>query len=422
MEFGLIGEHLSHSFSKQIHEKIGGYNYELKELTREELPSFLFKREFKAINVTIPYKEAVIPYLDEIDKSASLIGAVNCIINKEGKLIGYNTDVFGFMELAILMNASFENKNVLILGNGGASKAIKFFASFSRAKNIFIASRHDEKGTIRYEDIKNHPEIEILVNATPNGMYPHNEDKLLFDFDDLPNLEAVIDLIYNPLKTKLVIEAESRRINAAGGLFMLVVQAFYAIELFTGQDVDLEIAKRTYQELASQSSNIVLIGMPGSGKSTIGNLLRSRLNRKYYDTDELIKEKIGMEIKDYISLKGEESFRDIETEVIKEIYKNTGCIISTGGGVVKRKENMHLLMQNGNIFYIDRDINKLTISDSRPLSKDRESLEKMYKERFPLYELYSYHTINNNDDINKAIEEIIRWVERNDEDFGFERA
>lgn len=410
MEFGLIGEHLSHSFSKRIHESVGKYHYEIKELSPNELSSFLMERNFKAINVTIPYKQSVIPYLDELDESATLVGAVNCIVNKDNKLIGYNTDMFGFIYLLEHMSLSVKGKKILLLGNGGASKAVIAALKKLGAKSIVIASILEEEGTIKYCDIPNYKDVEIVINATPVGMYPHNEDKLLFSLDDLPKLEGVVDVVYNPIKTSLIIESQSRGLKAEGGLFMLIAQAYKAIEIFIGQPFTFTEMEKTYKEILLENSNIVLIGMPSCGKSLIANLLINRLNMKVIDTDSEIEKRIKMEIKDYFAKYGEDSFRDIESEVINDIYKTSGNIISTGGGVIKRKENIDKLKQNGIIIFINRDISNLKATDSRPLSNNIDKLKKLYEERLPLYKKYSDIEIDNNKNINEVIDEIYRKV------------
>ena len=404
MEYGLIGEHLKHSFSKQIHEYIAGYTYEIKEIAKEDLSSFLLKREFKAINVTIPYKESVIPYLDEISEEAKLVGAVNCIVNRNGKLYGYNSDVFGFIELVNHLGLSIKDKNCLILGNGGASKAVEAGLKTLGAKKILKASIKKEEGCLSYEEIKSHKEIEVIVNATPVGMYPNNEDRII-SLDDFPSLEGVMDVIYNPIRTNLVLDAQNKGLKAEGGLYMLVAQAVKAIEIFLNKKLDNEILEKTYQKILKEHTNIVLIGMPSSGKTTIGNILKDKTSLPLVDLDEEIIKVIKMPIKDYFALKGEEAFREVESEVIKNIYQQAPLIISTGGGAILKEINVNRLKQNGILYFIKRDLDLLVATDDRPLSNDIEKLRKIYEYRLPIYQKVADKVINNNKEIEEAIKQ-----------------
>lgn len=395
MEYGLIGEHLGHSFSKQIHEEIAGYKYEIKEIAKGDLASFMMSKNFKAINVTIPYKEAVIPFLDELSEEAKLVGAVNTIVNNSGHLIGYNTDMKGFMALLKHMNLEVANKNILVTGHGGASKAVIAALKTLKAKNILIASIDKEKDTLSYEDIYDKQEVEIIVNTTPVGMYPNN-DASLVELNKFANLEAFVDVIYNPLKSKTVIEALKLGKKAEGGLYMLVAQALYAIEHFLDKKLDESIIDKVYNNILKSKRNIVLIGMPTCGKSTIGKIIAKDLNVPFVDTDEEIIKRIKMPIKDYFALFGEASFRKIETDVIKDLYKQTPTIISTGGGIIKNQINIDLLKQNGIVVFVDRDLSLLKVSDSRPLSSSKNTLEILYKERLPIYKACSDLVITNN--------------------------
>lgn len=408
MEYGLIGEHLKHSFSKEIHEYIAGYDYELKEIAPFELSSFLINKDFKAINVTIPYKELVIPYLDFISEEAREVGAINVIVNKENKLYGYNTDVSGFIYLVKKSNIEIKNKNVLILGDGGASKAIKVAIKKLEAKNIFIASRKNKDDTISYDDIYKINDINVVINTTPVGMYPHEDDELLIDLSRFKKIESVIDIIYNPLKTRLIIKAEELGLKVGQGLYMLVGQAYEAIQIFLDKKIDINYLEKTYQKIKKEKSNIVLIGMPSSGKSQIASLLKERLNLEVVDIDSEIIKIINMPIKEYFSRFGEEKFRELEHQIILENYQKTPLIISTGGGVIKNKDNIDLLKHNGTIFFLNRDIDKLFASDDRPLSSNFDDLNKLYLERIDLYKKYCDYEIDNNKDISRAVEEIIK--------------
>lgn len=397
MNYGLIGEHLKHSFSKQIHEAVAGYKYDLKEIAKGDLADFMLLKDFKAINVTIPYKETVTPYLDEISASAKIVGAVNTIVNNNGKLIGYNTDVLGFVALVQHMKVDVKNKRVLVLGNGGASKAVVAGLLDLGAKEIIKASIEGESDCIPYSDIYKHQDIDIVVNTTPVGMYPNNDGQLI-DLKRLPSVKAFIDVIYNPIRTKTVIEAQELGIKAEGGLYMLVAQAIYAIEIFLNKALDKNIIDNVYKEILRKNSNIVLIGMPTCGKTTIGKMVAKQFKLKFVDTDGEIVDEIGMSIKDYFQQKGEASFREVETEIVKKLYLKVPLVISTGGGIIKNKINMDLLRQNGYVVFVKRDLDLLRTSDSRPLSSNRLDLERLHKERLPIYEKYADMIIENNEE------------------------
>lgn len=407
MEYGLIGEHLSHSFSKLIHESLESYKYDLKELKEYELESFLLERSFKAVNVTIPYKEAVIPFLDEIDEAAKSVGAVNIIVNRNGRLIGYNSDVDGFIYLINKSGIEIKDKTVLILGTGGAAKAIKYALNKLGVKEILTASRTKSSRYISYSDIDKHQEIEVVVNATPIGMFPHNE--FGFDiFDSLKNLKGYVDVIYNPINTKNVVEASLKGIKAIGGLYMLIYQAIRSIEIFLNKKIDDNVVDNIYKKILNERSNIVLIGMPTSGKSKIGRLLAKALNVAHLDIDAVIVERVGMSIANYFDKYGENEFRKKETEVVEEFYKETPLVISTGGGIIKNEENMKMLKQNGRVIFLNRPFNKLYASKDRPLSSKDEDLVRLYKERLPLYRKYAdYEIVNDAVDINDVVKEIL---------------
>lgn len=407
MKYGLIGEKLGHSFSKEIHEMIGYYKYDLHEVAKTEIDSFMIEKDFIGINVTIPYKETVIPYLDEISPQASSIGAVNTIVNINGKLYGHNTDYFGMLALIKKNNIDCYNKKVLILGTGGTSKTAYAVLKDLGAKIILKASINNEVGTITYDDaVRNHNDAEIIINTTPVGMYPKN-DGCIINLDYFKNLIGVIDVVYNPLRTNLVINAKNKNIPSEGGLYMLVGQAVYASGLFLNQEMDLSIIDKIYDKLRSDKENIILIGMPSSGKTTIGKLLSEKLNRKLIDTDELIVDKIGMSIAEYLKSHTEKEFRNIETECVKEAAKLSGVVLATGGGAVLRCENVQALKQNGKLYFLKRDLNLLTPTQSRPFSSDYESLKRRYEERLPIYESVCDVNVDNNGDILDTVNAII---------------
>ncbi|MBR7020154.1 MAG: AAA family ATPase [Lachnospiraceae bacterium] len=385
MEYGLIGEKLGHSFSREIHKRLCGYDYELRELRPDEVEEFLVKREFRGINVTIPYKETVIPYLDEIDEAARQIGAVNTVVNRSGKLFGYNTDYTGMRELMLREGIDPAGKKVLVLGSGGTSKTAMTVAKSLGAETILRVSRTKRDNCITYEEARKiHSDAQIIINATPVGMYP-NGDACPIDIEAFPNLTGVVDAIYNPLRTKLVLAAKAHGITAAGGLYMLVGQAAAAAEHFTGEKGDPTDVERVYRELLSEKENLILTGMPGVGKTTIGKILAKRLGREFVDCDDVIVGKAGCDIPTIFAEQGEKAFRDLETEVIRELSATGGKVIAPGGGAILRPENVASLKSNGRIIFLDRPLSSITATEGRPLSANREALEARYRERYPIY-------------------------------------
>ena len=385
LTYGCIGEHLPHSFSKEIHGQIGGYAYELKELTPEELPAFMAARSFRGINVTIPYKQAVIPFLDEIDETARAIGAVNTVVNRNGKLYGFNTDLDGLTRLIRRIGMDLSGKKVLIPGTGGTSRTAAFAAEQLGAREIRKISRTGRDGSLTYEEaLRDHTDAEIILNTTPCGMYPEPDAQPL-PLEPFHRLEGVADVIYNPLRTRLVLDARSRGIPAEGGLYMLVAQAVRASEHFLDTVYPDGLTDRIYEQILRQKENIVLIGMPGSGKSAVGRILAEKTGRSLADTDQLITEKAGKPIPDIFRENGEPAFRDLETEIIRALSKQGGQIISTGGGAVLRPENVTALRQNGRLFWLDRDPEALVPTDDRPLADTAEKMRQLYRVREPVY-------------------------------------
>ena len=387
MEYGLIGEKLGHSFSREIHNLLASYTYDLKELPKNELDTFMKSRNFKGINVTIPYKESVIPYLDEIDEAAKAIGAVNTIVNREGRLIGYNTDFYGMRELLLSRSIRIEKRFVAVLGTGGTSKTACAVAKSLGASRIVRVSRNPHSdGDISYDELEAiKTDIQIIINTTPVGMYP-NENCAPLDIDGFSALEGVVDAIYNPLRTKLISDARARQIRAAGGLYMLVAQAARAAELFTGDCNMMQKTEKAYCSILKNKQNIVLVGMPGSGKSTLGRMLAKKTGKAFYDSDSEIEKQTGMCIPDYFSKYGEDGFRAIETDVIKRLSLLGGIVIATGGGAVIRSENIDSLAKNGIIVYLDRQISDIKITSNRPLTRSVDDLKKKYYERHEMYE------------------------------------
>ncbi len=385
MKYGCIGEKLGHSFSKEIHTQLFDYDYELCEIKREKLAEFMHNRDFLATNVTIPYKEQVIKYLDAISETARKIGAVNTIVNKNGILTGYNTDFSGMTALILKNNISLENKKVLILGSGGTSRTALAVAQELKASQIFRVSRTEKEGCITYSDVeKLHLDAQVIINTTPCGMFP-NIDESPINVDKFAKLEGLVDAVYNPLRSKLVCDARKKGVKAVGGLYMLVAQAAFAAEKFVEKSVDPEKIDEIYHDLVRKKQTIVLIGMPGCGKSTVGKQLAKGLDVEFIDTDKTIEEINGKTIPQIFADSGEAVFRDIESKVIKELSKKQGVVIATGGGAVLRKENIASLSQNGRLYFLDRSLSSLIATDDRPLSSNRQDLEKRYAERYDIY-------------------------------------
>ena len=383
--YGCIGEHLPHSFSREIHGEIGSYAYELKELTPEELPGFMTSRGFMGINVTIPYKQAVIPFLDEIDETARAIGAVNTVVNRDGKLYGYNTDLYGLTRLIRRIGLDLSGKKVLVLGTGGTSRTASYAAEKLGARVVYRVSRTSREGSLSYEDVlRDHTDAQIILNTTPCGMFPRPAEQPL-SLESFTRLEGVADAIYNPLRSRLVLDARSRGIPAEGGLYMLVAQAGRASELFLNMSYPDDLTDQIYDRILRRKENLVLIGMPGSGKSAVGKILTETTGKPLADTDQLIVEKAGKSIPEIFREDGEPAFRDLESEIIRELSLQGGQVISTGGGAVLRPENVTLLRQNGRLFWLDRAPDSLVPTDDRPLADTAAKMKQLYQEREPVY-------------------------------------
>ena len=395
MEYGLIGEHLPHSFSKIIHEKLAPYSYELHELRPDEVDSFMRGKEFKGINVTIPYKQTVIPYLDEISDQARSIGAVNTVVNRNGRLCGYNTDYFGMKSLIERLGIDPAGKKVLILGTGGTSKTAFAVATDMGASEVYKVSRTGKEGVPTYEEAyERHTDAQIIINTTPCGMYPAIDDCPL-DLSRFPDLCGVIDAIYNPLRTVLILEAQKRGIPAEGGLYMLVVQAVYAAELFADRKIESEKTDQVFKEILNSKRNIVLSGMSLAGKTTLGTLLAKKLDRVLEDTDQMIIRKEQRPITEIFATDGEKYFRDLETEMARTLAPQTGLVIATGGGAILRQENVDTLKKNGCIIFLDRPFNQILPADDRPLANTKEKVAALLEKRYPIYKATCDESITN---------------------------
>ena len=404
MVYGLLGRTLSYSYSPRIHKALGGYSYELFEKEPEELADFLQNGEFSGLNVTIPYKKAVIPYLQELSPIAKRLGAVNTIVRRiDGTLVGHNTDYFGFSTMVAKTGIQVAGKKALVLGSGGASNTAVAVLKELGAKVIVIS----RTGENNYNNLELHQDAALIVNATPVGMFP-NVDEAPLSLDGFPVLEAVLDLNYNPSHTQLLLDAESRGLIAENGRLMLVAQAKESAEWFTGTTIPNSKIKEVHKELSSQMENIILIGMPGCGKSTVAKLLAQELQRPVVDADEEIVRLAGCSIPEIFAKSGEEGFRKLETQVLRELGKQSGKIIPTGGGCVTREENYPLLHRNGKIIWLTRDLNKLP-ADGRPLSQITK-METMFALRKPMYQRFADHIVSNDGSPEETVDAIRRLL------------
>lgn len=401
MKCGLLGRKLGHSYSPQIHAHLGSYSYDLFEKEPEEVGEFLQHGDFSAINVTIPYKQTVIPFCDEMTDTARRIGAVNTIVRRpDGKLIGHNTDYFGFLSTVRHSGLDPAGKKALVIGSGGASKPAIAVLEELGAHVVVISHKENTPETLR-----KHTDAAILVNATPVGMYP-NAGSSPVDISLFPHLEGVLDMIYNPARTRLLLDAEQRGLVAENGLWMLVAQAKEAAEWFLGHTISDDRIQPIHRQLKGQMENIILIGMPGCGKSTVGRLIAQKTGRTFVDADEAIVKEAGISIPDIFAQSGEAGFRIIETRVLAQLGQQSSLVIATGGGCVTREENYHLLHQNGSCFCLTRELEKLPTA-GRPLSQ-AGSLEQMYQIRKPMYARFADYTVSNNGSPDECAGEILK--------------
>lgn len=401
---GLIGGRLSHSYSPLIHSSLGKkYEYRLIELSSKELCEFFLKRDFDAINVTIPHKKECMQYLDEISEEAIGIGAVNTVVKRDGRLYGYNTDVYGISESFRRAGISVKGKKALVLGTGGASLAAIYFLSQGGAEVINV-SRSKKDGCITYGELSEHRDAKIIVNATPVGMYPNEDAAPIGLSGAFDSLEFVFDMIYNPFRTRLLLEAESLGVPCMNGLYMLTAQAAKAAEHFCGEAVSDEKVDRAFLEVLKSCVSITLVGMPGSGKSTVGAAVARELSLRLCDTDEYFTEKLSLTPAEAITTLGEARFRELEAECVAECVRHSG-VVATGGGAVLRRENREAMRMHGVVFLIERELSRLAV-EGRPLSMGR-SLEELYNERKGYYDEASDARILN-DTVEEACMDIAR--------------
>lgn len=407
-DYGLLGEHLGHSYSRQIHESLGRYSYTLMEMTPDQLDAFLKSRDFKGVNVTIPYKKTVLPYLDTVDPQAKSVGTCNCIVNRNGKLTGYNTDYDGIMDTFRKNGIDVQDKICLVIGNGGVAAAYKACLRDLGAREIICAYYRTAPGTVSYAEAMKRKDVQILINATPIGMYPEVKETPV-SLEPFEKLEFVVDPVYNPFMTRLLMEAQERGIPFENGLHMLVVQAIRAAELFTGEPVSPAEIQKIWKDILMERVNIAFIGMPSSGKSTLAALLAQKTGRRLIEIDDIIVQKTGMEISEYFRTFGEDAFRAVEKEVTAHFAKQSGLILSCGGGVVLDPENIEALQQNSVIVYVDRDLSLLIQEDeSRPALA--AGIHNLYSVRHTLYENAADYTVKNNDRLQDALQDIMNTL------------
>lgn len=405
MRCALIGEKLSHSYSRLIHKKFGMYSYDLVELPPDNLKEFVEHGGYDAFNVTIPYKSAIIPYIDKVETLAMQIGAINTVCRLGGKTYGYNTDILGMAYMLKRAGIALGGKHVMIFGSGGTGKTAEMLAKKNGAASITVVSR---SGSVNYKNFYELQQTQIIINTTPVGMYPYS-DISLADLSKFRNLEAVADVIYNPMRTRLMLQARELNFKYAGGLYMLVAQAKYSMDIFVKNRHPDEIIEQVYKYLLSRIINIVLVGMPGSGKTSIGKAVARRERRRYVDSDAEIVASEGRAITEIFAEKGEEYFRKKEKQTLFLLGSQNGMVISTGGGAVLDRENYYSLKANGRIYYLEREITDLA-TRGRPLSTGTEALKKLLEQREPLYKAFADVTVENDGDFFSCVDKILEDI------------
>lgn len=407
IQYGLCGRTLRHSYSKIIHEYLGNSGYKLLSLEKDELYELFESRNFKALNVTIPYKQDALNLCDVVSDEATAIGSVNTVVNKDGKLYGFNTDYFGFVYMLKRAGISLKNKKVVILGSGGTSLTARAVCKGEGARDTVVVSR---RGVVNYNNISDHADADILINTTPVGMYPDN-GRSPVDISVFTNLSGVVDVIYNPNKTALVFEAEKKGIPATSGLPMLVAQAVRAHEYFFDTKLDDKVIEDVYYKCLMKTLNVVIVGMPGCGKTSIGKAYSEITNRTFLDTDIFIEQQ-GMSIPEIFEKYGEENFRDKETAAVKMLTAMSEKVIATGGGAVKRKENIEMMKQNGVVVYLKRELDKLA-TDGRPLSAGgQEKVKRLYEERHGLYEDAADVVVETHENVDECAKRLYNMIEK----------
>lgn len=401
MKCGLLGRKLAHSYSPQIHSLLGDYSYQLFEREPDEIEIFLKNGDFSGLNVTIPYKKTVIPYLDALSSTAQKLGAVNTIIRRsDGTLYGHNTDYYGFQSMVVRSGLSVSGKKVLVLGSGGASNTAVTVLKEMGAQVVVIS----RSGENNYENLNRHFDARVIVNTTPVGMYP-GTGVAPVNISSFLQLDGVLDVIYNPARPQLLLDAENLGIPSSNGLWMLIAQAKESAEYFLGKTLEDSLIAQIHHTLSRQMQNIVLIGMPGCGKTTVGEALASRLGRQFVDADAVTTELAGKTIPAIFAQDGETVFREWETKALSALGKRSGLVIATGGGCVTERRNYPLLHQNGTIFWLQRSLDKLP-TDGRPLSQTTP-LSRMYAQRRGLYEAFCDHAIDNNGTLEHTLDSIV---------------
>ena len=414
-KYGLLGRKLGHSFSPEIHRMLGQwsepYNYGIFQVEPEDLKDFILSGDWNGLNVTIPYKQDVMAWCDEISPEAQRIGAVNTLVRRCGKIYGYNTDYTGFRRTVEMSGAQVDGAKCIVLGSGGASKTVVLVLKDLGAREVVVVSR-DGKTGCDYKGLSAHYDATIMVNTTPVGMYPDTGKSAVYP-GTFPHLEWAFDLIYNPLRTNFLCQAKKADIEPVNGLRMLVAQARASAEHFLGREIAGEALEQIETALRKEKENLVLIGMPGCGKSTVGQALAARLGRKFIDMDELIAAQAGMSIPDIFAGSGEDGFRQIEMEVAESLRHETGVVIACGGGVVTREENYYALAENGRLIFLNRPIDVLP-TDGRPISQS-VPLTRLYAQRLPLYRSWCDLEVRNEGvSIAEVAEQILQAVGQGD--------
>lgn len=405
--YKLLGKNVSHSYSQEVHNSLG-YDYKILDLSLSEFREIMEERSFVGVNITMPYKQEALKYLDYIDPAAKKLNVVNTVVHKDNKLYGYNTDYFGLKYLIKFNEIEIKDRNVVILGSGATSKTVKALCQDLGAKNITKVSQSNSNH-LTYDDLSSVLNYQVLINTTPKEMYPNTEEKII-DLKQFNKLEAVVDVIYNPLKTNLILQAKDLNIKAVGGLEMLVGQAVESSSLFFNKKYPKDTINKVYKKLLLEKSNIVLVGMPTSGKSTIGKALAKSLNKKFIDVDKEIVKKAGNSIKEIFKEKGEVYFRTVESQVIESLSRESNLVIATGGGSVLDQKNVKRLKRNGYLIFIDRPLNLLIAADDRPLSANRINLKNLYQERYNIYKTVSDVTVINDKDLDFVLKKVLEAI------------